>query len=67
MRTSPVDDGLLQCGGTLVVHADGGMECTEPRCEDLDPIGHRLVLDCDAIDGGCDCDHTTVIRAEVAG
>jgi hypothetical protein len=66
MRRSPVDDGLLRCDGTLVVHADGGTECTEPHCDDLEPIGHRLVLDCDDIDGGCGCDRTTVVSAELA-
>jgi hypothetical protein len=67
MTRSPVDDGLLRCDGTLVVHADGGMECTEPYCDECDPIGHRLVLDCDDIDGGCNCEHTAVVAAELAG
>lgn len=67
MRTSPVDDGLLRCDGTLVVHADGGAECTEPHCDEPDPIGHRLVLDCDDIDGGCGCARSTVVAAELAG
>jgi hypothetical protein len=66
MSTSPVDDGLLRCGGTLVVHADGCAECTEPDCDELDPIGHRLVLDCDDIDGGCGCERSTVVSAELA-
>jgi hypothetical protein len=46
--------GLDHCHGTLVVHEIGDVDCTE-TCADLDPVRHRLQLNCADIDGGCPC------------
>jgi hypothetical protein len=46
---------LDHCHGTLVVHLDEVVECTEPRCVDPDRLRHQLIIDCQQIDGGCDC------------
>jgi hypothetical protein len=46
--------GLDHCHGTLVVHENGDVACTE-TCADLDPARHRLDLDCAGVDGGCSC------------
>jgi hypothetical protein len=46
---------LDHCHGTLVVHADGAVDCTEPDCDDVDKARHTLVIDCDdtMVDCGC--------------
>lgn len=43
------------CQGTLVIHAVGDAECTEPDCVDLEYVRHFLVLECEEITGGCQC------------
>ncbi|WP_338887626.1 hypothetical protein [Rhodococcus sovatensis] len=43
------------CEGTLVIHAVGDAECTEPACVDLEYVRHSLVLECEEITGGCRC------------
>ncbi|MDJ0394383.1 hypothetical protein QMK17_13705 [Rhodococcus sp. G-MC3] len=48
-------DTTGQCHGTLVIHAVGDAECTEPDCVDHDYVLHSLVLDCAEISGGCQC------------
>lgn len=48
--------GADHCHGTLVRHADGGAECTDPRCGGPDAMRHTFVIDCSDVDGGCDCD-----------
>jgi hypothetical protein len=45
--------GLDHCHGTLVVHVDGALECTEPYCEDTDQVRHGLVIDCGSTVFGC--------------
>lgn len=58
-----------RCEGTLVIHAVGDAECTEPDCVDLEYVRHFLVLDCDEITGGCQCigeisiDESVLVRA----
>ncbi|MFC0437476.1 hypothetical protein [Kutzneria buriramensis] len=47
--------GLDHCHGTLIVHTTEFTECTELMCEDLDSSRHLAVVDCSAVDGGCDC------------
>ncbi|MFI9383797.1 hypothetical protein [Kutzneria sp. NPDC052558] len=47
--------GLDHCHGTLIVHTTEFTECTEPMCEDLDEVRHLAIVDCSAVDGGCDC------------
>jgi hypothetical protein len=44
-----------RCEGTLVVHAAGDAECTEPNCLDAEYVFHSLVLDCSDVTGGCRC------------
>lgn len=47
---------LDHCHGTLVVHPDGGVECTEPGCADVDRARHALVIDCATVLlDGCAC------------
>lgn len=45
--------GLEHCHGALVVHHDGGVECTAPDCDDVDPARHRMVMDCAGTLPGC--------------
>ena len=47
--------GLDHCHGTVLVHVDGGVECTEPDCVDAVLLRHTLVIRCDQVEGGCDC------------
>lgn len=44
---------LDHCHGTLVVHVDGGTECTDPACDDVDQVRHGLLVDCMALAAGC--------------
>ncbi|MGH3521162.1 MAG: hypothetical protein ACRDQ7_28055 [Haloechinothrix sp.] len=46
---------LDHCHGTLVLHYDGLIECTEPGCRDTADLRHPLVIDCHAVEGGCAC------------
>lgn len=48
--------GLRHCHGTVVHHAAGRTECTEPGCETPEVVLHAFTIDCDAI--GCACDVT---------
>lgn len=50
--------GLDHCHGTVLLHVDGGAECTEPDCADAVLARHALVVDCDSIEGGCACEVT---------
>jgi len=54
--------GLEHCHGTLVVHVDGGLECTEPDCDDTDPLRHEMSLDCAGTLPGC-CEQRAVLLA----
>ena len=62
--------GLDHCHGTLIVHTTEFTECTEPMCEDLDDARHLAVVDCSAVDGGCDCvsvlDEQVIVHDNVA-
>ncbi|SNT26222.1 hypothetical protein [Rhodococcoides kyotonense] len=52
------------CEGTLVIHAVGDAECTDPDCVDLEYVRHVLVLECEEITGGCQCaEHIELRRA----
>ncbi len=42
-----------RCRGTLVVHGDGAVDCTDDSCALADPVRHELIIDCAAILGGC--------------
>jgi hypothetical protein len=41
------------CHGTLVVHSDRALECTDAACELPDLLRHSFVVDCVAVLGGC--------------
>lgn len=45
--------GFDHCHGTLLVHVDGRVECTEAECADIDHVRHELVLDCAGTLPGC--------------
>jgi hypothetical protein len=47
--------GIDHCHGTVIGHPQGVAECTEPECDDLDLVRHTLAIECDLIEGGCDC------------
>ena len=42
---------LDHCHGTLVVHGDRTLECTNPACELPDLLRHTFVIDCMAVVG----------------
>jgi hypothetical protein len=41
------------CHGTLVIHSDRTVECTNAACELGDLLRHVFVIDCAAVLGGC--------------
>ncbi|WP_216216590.1 hypothetical protein [Amycolatopsis aidingensis] len=47
--------GLDHCHGTLVLHADDQVECTDLGCADHDELRHSLTVDCVELAGGCAC------------
>ncbi|WP_460721901.1 hypothetical protein [Nocardia heshunensis] len=49
------ESALDHCHGTLIVHAAGSVECTEPECFDTGRTRHLFVADCSDVAGGCDC------------
>jgi hypothetical protein len=53
--TSCPDCGLNvdHCHGTLVVHSDRFVDCTDASCVFPDPLRHELLVDCVAVLGGC--------------
>jgi hypothetical protein len=53
---------LDHCHGTLVIHPDGAVECTEIRCFDLETERHPLTIDCELVDGGCECTVTVEVE-----
>ena len=53
--SSCLDCGLHvdHCHGTLVVHFDRDIECTDAACDLPDLLRHAFVVDCLAVLGGC--------------
>ncbi|GAB0101978.1 hypothetical protein JMUB6875_09450 [Nocardia sp. JMUB6875] len=49
------ESALDHCHGTLIAHAAGPVECTEPDCFDTGRARHVFVADCGDVAGGCDC------------
>jgi hypothetical protein len=44
------------CGGWLITHDDGTVECVEVDCESLDPVRHDWRTTCAELDELChDC------------
>jgi hypothetical protein len=52
------DHFLDHCHGTLVVHRDRTLECTDPACELPELLRHGFIIDCMAVLGGCCVDGT---------
>lgn len=55
--------GVDHCHGTLVVHATGPADCTQPDCTDTDEARHDLRIDCGSVMGGCDCARLAQVAA----
>ncbi|MGN7134171.1 hypothetical protein ACTHQY_12960 [Rhodococcoides corynebacterioides] len=53
---------LDHCHGTLVVHTDYTVECTEAGCVLTHRERHALVVDCTAVAGGCSCEDVVAVR-----
>jgi hypothetical protein len=49
------------CHGTLVVHRDRSLECTDTACELPELLRHTFVIDCMAVLGGCCVDGTLTV------
>jgi len=47
------------CHGTLIVHRDRAVECTDAGCELPDLLRHAFIVDCIAL-GGCCRDEETL-------
>lgn len=43
------------CEGTLITHADGWVECSEPACDDLHAARHAWALTCASLWSACVC------------
>ena len=43
------------CHGTVVIHADGSVDCTEVRCVDVSETRHSYVLACSIALRECGC------------
>lgn len=52
---------LDHCHGTLVVHSDFIVECTEAGCVLAHRERHALVVDCVAVAGGCSCEVSVAV------
>jgi hypothetical protein len=46
-------DGLAHCHGTLVLHADGTVECDDVDACGADESQHELWVACDELGCGC--------------
>jgi hypothetical protein len=53
--TSCPDCGLNvdHCHGTLVMHDDRTVDCTDAACDLPDLLSHAFIVDCIAVRGGC--------------
>ncbi|MBB5913482.1 hypothetical protein BJY24_002349 [Nocardia transvalensis] len=49
------DSALDHCHGTLIVHTDRSVECTDAGCHDTDHSRHTFIVDCFDVAGGCGC------------
>jgi hypothetical protein len=45
--------GIDHCHGTLVIHSDRTVECTDAACDLADLLRHALIIDCSVVLGGC--------------
>jgi hypothetical protein len=44
---------LDHCHGTLIVHSDRSLECTDTACQLPELLRHDLIIDCMAVVGDC--------------
>jgi hypothetical protein len=51
------------CNGTLVLHADGTVECEHELACGLDELTHPLWVACDELDCGCVGDEMPLLLA----
>lgn len=70
MTCSSCEVGVDHCHGTLVEHGSGFIECTDMACLSFAVERHSLVIDCEAVEGGCGCTahlqvDSSVIEAEI--
>ena len=52
-RCSDCRFGVDHCHGTLIVHADRTVECTDADCELGDLLRHAFIVDCTMLGGCC--------------
>jgi hypothetical protein len=52
-RCSDCGMDIDHCHGTLVVHEDRTVDCTDVACEVPDLLRHAFIVDCVAVLGGC--------------
>jgi hypothetical protein len=52
-RTSTPAEQPARCHGTLVLHADGGLECEHEHACGLEELQHELWVACDELGCGC--------------
>jgi hypothetical protein len=48
-----VDPYVDHCHGTLVVHRDRTLECTNAGCDLPELLRHEFIIDCMVVLGGC--------------
>jgi hypothetical protein len=48
-----VDPFIDHCHGTLIVHSDRTLECTDAACQLPELLRHDLIIDCAVVLGGC--------------
>lgn len=54
---------LDHCHGTLIIHREGIIECTEDGCVVLDTVRHDLIIDCESVTGVCGCAEPAMARS----
>ena len=54
------------CHGTLVVHEDLTVDCSDPTCDFADLLRHAFIVDCIVVRGGCCATEELVDWAEAS-
>lgn len=49
------EEAVDHCHGTVMLHSDGSVECTEVHCSDLSEFRHIYVLTCTVVINECRC------------
>jgi hypothetical protein len=50
---SDCDLDVDHCHGTLVIHDDRKVDCTDVACDFPDLLRHAFIVNCSAVRGGC--------------